>query len=141
MYYDSSANRSPTSQRQATLRRQQSRNHFDAHAYLPSGLYTAEDYAASRFDANKFAGDGRNSTIGGYGNTYDMGGQSWNGGTFGNHNNNTLNGLGAPGLRKPASRGARAGLPSVCSPAYVLIPPQTANFIPRLGWTNRTICK
>ena len=41
-----------------------------------------------------------------------MGGQSWNGGAF--SQNNTLNGLGGPPLRKPSSRGGRAGLPTVC---------------------------
>jgi hypothetical protein len=53
----------------------------------------------------------RNATIGGYGNTgYDMGGNNWNNGAFGQ--NNTLNGLGGTGSRRPQSKG-RAGLPSV----------------------------
>lgn len=108
MYYENPSNRSPTSQRQNSLHRQGSRNQFEPHGYLPSGLYTAEDHA--RYDATRF-GDMRSATIGGYGGGYDMGGQSWNAGAFGS--NNTLNGLGGPGLRKPPSRGGRSGIPSV----------------------------
>lgn len=116
MYYDHPAGRSPTSVRQSSLHRQNSRQQFEpAYGHLPSGLYTAEDHAQSfngnpRFNAN----DMRNATVGGYGNGgYDnMGGQSWNAGAFGQ--NNTLNGLGGPNLRKPPSRGGRSGLPSVC---------------------------
>lgn len=111
MYYDNPSNRSPTSQRQGSLHRQNSRNQFDPHGFLPSGLYTAEDHAASRYDANRF-GDARNATIGGYGGGYDMGGGAWNTGAFGN-SNNTINGLGGPGLRKPPSRNGRGGIPSV----------------------------
>ncbi|KAK3710610.1 Peptidyl-prolyl cis-trans isomerase pin4 [Vermiconidia calcicola] len=107
MYYDNPSNRSPTSQRQGSLHRAGSRSQFQPHGYLPSGLYTAEDHAATRYD-NRY-GDMRN-TIGGYGSGYDMGGQSWNAGAF--SSNNTLNGLGGPGLRKPPSRGGRSGLPS-----------------------------
>ncbi len=40
-----------------------------------------------------------------------MGGNTWNAGAF--STNNTLNGLGGHGLRKPPSRGGRSGLPSV----------------------------
>ena len=107
MYYDTSSNRSPTSQRQGALHKQNSRNQFEAHNYLPSGLYTADDHV--RYDGNRF-GEMRNATVGGYGG-YDMGGQSWNAGAF---NSNTLNGFGGPGLRKPPSRGGRSGIPSVC---------------------------
>ena len=110
MYYDNPSNRSPTSQRQGSLQRQNSRNQFDPHGYLPSGLYTAEDHAAQRYDGNRY-GDMRNATVGGYGGGYDMGGQSWNAGAFAQ--NNTLNGLGGHGLRKPPSRGGRSGIPSV----------------------------
>ena len=114
MYYDGNpSSRSPTSQRQNSLHRQNSRTQFEPHGYLPSGLYTAEDHAAARYDAGARFNDGRNATIGGYGGGYDMGGGSWNAGAFGN--NNTLNGLGGgPGLRKPPSRGGRGGIPSVC---------------------------
>jgi hypothetical protein len=109
MYYDNPSNRSPTSNRQGgSLHRQNSRNQFEPHGYLPSGLYTAEDHAAARFDGRGF-GDMRN-TIGGYGGGYDMGGQSWNAGAF--STNTTLNGLGHQ-LRKPPSRGGRSGIPSV----------------------------
>ena len=112
MYYDNSVNRSPTSQRQASLHRQGSRNQFEAYGYLPSGLYTAEDHAAARYDTGRFGGDMRSATVGGYGNGYDMGGQSWNASAFAN---NSLNGLGGggPALRKPPSRGGRSGIPSV----------------------------
>jgi hypothetical protein len=112
MYYDNNTSRSPTSQRQNSLHRQSSRQQFEQPAYghLPSGLYTAEDHAAS-YNGNRF-NDMRNATVSGYGNGYDMGGQSWNAGAFGQ--NNTLNGLGNGGsMRKPPSRGGRAGLPSV----------------------------
>jgi hypothetical protein len=75
--------------------------------HLPSGLYAPEDH--TRFDPNGY--QMRNATIGGYGNTgYDMGGNNWNNGAFGQ--NNTLNGLGGTGSRRPQSKG-RAGLPSV----------------------------
>lgn len=111
MYYDPAPNRSPTSQRQNTLQRQASRNQFESHGYLPSGLYTAEDYAATRHEPQRFGGDMRNGTMGGYGGGYDMGGQSWNASPF--HGSHTLNGLGGPGSRKPPSRGGRSGLPSV----------------------------
>lgn len=109
MYYDNPSNRSPNSQRQNSLHRQNSRQQFEAYGHLPSGLYTAEDHA--QFNNGNRYNDMRNATIGGYGNGYDMGGQSWNSGAFGQ--NNTLNGLGGTGLRKPPSRGGRAGLPSV----------------------------
>ncbi|CAK1366251.1 RNA-binding protein PIN4 [Cercospora beticola] len=112
MYYDNPANRSPTSARQNSLHRQNSRQQFEAYGHLPSGLYTAEDHAQT-FNGNpRFnPSDMRNATVGGYGNGgYDMGGQSWNAGAFGQ--NNTLNGLGASSLRKPPSRGGRSGLPS-----------------------------
>ncbi|KXT08294.1 hypothetical protein AC579_6680 [Pseudocercospora musae] len=111
MYYENPPNRSPTSQRQNSLHRQNSRQHFDAYPHLPSGLYTAEDHAAAaaNFTGNRY-NDMRNATVGGYGNAYDMGNQSWNTGAFGQ--NNTLNGLGASALRKPPSRGPRSGLPS-----------------------------
>ncbi|KAK4501275.1 hypothetical protein PRZ48_007082 [Zasmidium cellare] len=107
MYYDNPSNRSPTSNRQNSLHRQTSRQQFEAYGHLPSGLYTAEDHAAN-FNGNRF-NDMRNATVGGYGNGYDMGGQSWNAGAFGQ--NNTLNGLGGSSLRKPPSRGGRSGLP------------------------------
>lgn len=112
MYYDNSSNRSPTSQRQNSLHRQNSRNQFEPHQYLPSGLYTAEDHAGYN-NGNRFGGDMRNATIGGYGGGggYDMGGNSWNAGAF--SNKNTLNGLGGHSLRKPPSRGGRSGIPSV----------------------------
>ena len=116
MYYENAANRSPTSQRQNSLHRQNSRQQFEAYGHLPSGLYTAEDHAAAaNFSGNRY-NDMRNATVGGYGNGYDMGNQSWNTGAFGQ--NNTLNGLGGSGLRKPPSRGGRSGLPSVsCIPS------------------------
>ncbi|CAK3836348.1 RNA-binding PIN4 [Lecanosticta acicola] len=107
MYYDNPSNRSPTSQRQNSLHRQASRQQFEAYGHLPSGLYTAEDHA--QFNGNRY-NDMRNATVGGYGNGYDMGAQSWNTGAFGQ--NNTLNGLGGSGLRKPPSRAGRSGLPS-----------------------------
>jgi hypothetical protein len=108
MYYENPSNRSPTSQRQNSLHRQNSRQQFEAYGHLPSGLYTAEDHAAT-FNGNRFnPSDMRNATVGGYGNGYD---QPWNTGAFGQ--NNTLNGLGGQSLRKPTARGARAGLPSV----------------------------
>jgi len=108
MYYENSSNRSPTSRRQ--LNRQPSGQQFESYAHLPSGLtgsglYTEMDHMRSGY------ADMRN-TIGGFGGGYDMGGQSWNASAFGQ--NNTLNGLGGPGLRKPPSRG-RTGLPSVCA--------------------------
>jgi hypothetical protein len=111
MYYDNPSNRSPTSNRQGTLHRQTSRNQFDSQAYLPSGLYTAEDHA--NFGGSGRFNDMRNATISGaYGNNYDMGGQSWNPGAF--SGSNTLNGLGGPGLRQQNSRGGgRGGIPSV----------------------------
>lgn len=110
-YYDQPASRSPTSQRQSSLHRQGSRNQFEQPNYLPSGLFTAEDYSAPRYDGRNF-GDMRHATIGGYGGgAYDMGGASWNAGAF--INNNTLNGMGGSTLRKPLSRGGRSGLPSV----------------------------
>lgn len=103
MYYDSQPNRSPQSQRQ--LNRQPSRQQFEPHAYLPSGLY------ADAYGGDRFGGDVRNATIGGYGGGgYDMGGGSWNAGVFGQ--NNTINGLGGAGMRRPPSKG-RQGLPSV----------------------------
>lgn len=113
-YYDNPPNRSPTSQRQSSLHRQNSRQQFEPQAYghLPSGLYTAEDHAAG-YNGNPRYNDMRNATVGGYGNGYDMGGQSWNAGAFAQ--NNTLNGLGGQSLRKPPSRGGRSGLPSVSS--------------------------
>lgn len=104
MYYDPS-NRSPNSQRQ--LNRSNSRQQFEAYGHLPSGLYTAEDHVRSGYGGERY---GSNATVGGYGGGYDVSGQSWNAGAFGQ--NNTLNGLGGTGLRKPPSRG-RAGLPSV----------------------------
>lgn len=110
MYYDNPSNRSPASQRHGSLHRQGSRNQFEPHGFLPSGLYTAEDHAG-RYEPNRFGGDMRNATVGGYGGAYDMGGQSWNAGSF--NANHSLNGLGGPGLRKPPSRGGRSGLPSV----------------------------
>lgn len=114
-YYDNNQNRSPSSQRQQqnALNRQGSRQQFEpAYGHLPSGLYTAEDHAG--YGGNAFGGM-RNATIGAYGVGYDMGGQSWNAGAFGQ--NHTLNGLGGTGLRKPPSRGARSGLPNVSSHA------------------------
>lgn len=108
MYYNNPSNRSPQSQR--GLNRQPSRQQFEGNAYLPSGLYTEEDHMRSGGYGGDRYGDVRNNTIGGYGGGYDMGGQSWNAGAFGQ--NNTLNGLGGHSLRKPPSRG-RAGLPSV----------------------------
>jgi hypothetical protein len=56
-------------------------------------------------NGNRFGGM-RNATIGGYGNNYDMGGQSWNPSAF--NQNNTMN-----GLRKAPSQGARSGIPAV----------------------------
>ena len=111
MYYDQSQNRSPTSQRQTSLHRQTSRQQFESYGHLASGLYTAEDHAAARYDSNKFM-DMRNATIGGYGGVYDMGGQAWGAGAY--NTNGTLNGLGGTGLRKPPSRGGRSGIPNVC---------------------------
>lgn len=109
MPYDNPPNRSPQSHRQGSIPRQPSRQQVEAYGHLPSGLYTAEDhaggYAPNRFD------NMRNATIGGYGNAYDMGGGSWNAGAFGQ--NNTLNGFGGTGMRRPQSKG-RSGLPSVC---------------------------
>lgn len=103
MYYETSANRSPTSNR--PLNRQPSRNQFDSYAHLPSGLYTAEDYQQ---DATRY-GSTRNPALGGFGGGYDMGGQ-WNAGAFGQ--NTMMNGYGGSSLRKPPSRG-RAGIPNV----------------------------
>ena len=112
MYYENSINRSPTSQRQDSLHRQNSRQHFEpAYGQLGQGLYTAEEHAAN-FNGNRF-NDMRNATIGGYGGGFDMPGQSWNANAFA-QNHHTLNGLGGPSLRKPSSRGGRSGLPSVC---------------------------
>ncbi|EME42891.1 hypothetical protein DOTSEDRAFT_72359 [Dothistroma septosporum NZE10] len=111
MYYDGPQNRSPTSQRQNSLHRQPSRQQFEAYGHLPTGLYTAEDHAQANFNGNRFnPSDMRNATVGGYSNGYDMGGQTWNAGAFGQ--NNTLNGLGGTGQRKPPSRGGRSGIPS-----------------------------
>jgi hypothetical protein len=108
MPYDNLPNRSPQAQRNGSLHRQPSRPQFEgAYGHLPSSLYAPEDH--SRFDPNGY--QMRNATIGGYGNTgYDMGGNNWNNGAFGQ--NNTLNGLGGSS-RRPQSKG-RAGLPSVC---------------------------
>ena len=116
MYYENQSTRSPNSQRQ--LNRQPSRQQFEANAYLPSGLYPEVDQMRSGYGGERY-GDVRNATVGGgYGGGYDMGGQSWNAGAFGQ--NNTMNAFGGGSggghsLRKPPSRG-RAGLPSVrCS--------------------------
>lgn len=108
MPYDNLPNRSPQSQRNGSLHRQPSRPQFEgAYGHLPSGLYANDDH--SRFDPNGYGM--RNATIGGYGGGgYDMGGGNWNNGAFGQ--NNTLNGLGGTGARRPQSKG-RAGLPSV----------------------------
>ena len=111
MPYDSMPSRSPQAQRNGSLHRQPSRP-FDAAygGHLPSGLYAPDEH--QRFDPNGYHNQMRNATIGGYGNTgYDMGGNNWNNGAFGQ--NNTLNGLGGTGSRRPQSKG-RAGLPSVC---------------------------
>lgn len=108
MPYDSMPSRSPQAQRNGSLHRQPSRPFEAAYGgHLPSGLYAPDEH--SRFDPNGY--QMRNATIGGYGNTgYDMGGNNWNNGAFGQ--NNTLNGLGGTGSRRPQSKG-RAGLPSV----------------------------
>lgn len=103
MYYNNTTNRSPTSQRQ--LNRQASRQQVEPQAYLPSGLYQDAYGGNDRFS------DMRNATIGGYGGGgYDMGGGSWNAGAFGQ--NNTINGIGGTGMRRPHSKG-RSGLPTV----------------------------
>ncbi|KAK4540956.1 hypothetical protein LTR36_008464 [Oleoguttula mirabilis] len=109
MYYENQQqNRSPTSQRQ--LNRQPSRQQFEANTYLPSGLYPEVDQMRSGYGGERYGGDVRNATIGGYGGGYEMGAQPWNAGAFGQ--NNTMNGgFGGHSLRKPPSRG-RAGLPS-----------------------------
>ena len=135
MYYDTASNRSPTSQRQGALHKQNSRNQFEPHNYLPSGLYTADDHV--RYDGNRF-GEMRNATIGGYGGGYDMGGQSWNAGAF---NSNTLNGFGGTGLRKPPSRGGRSGIPSVCSITLRSVAGARTNRLTSLGWTSNNRCQ
>ncbi|KAK3673658.1 Peptidyl-prolyl cis-trans isomerase pin4 [Recurvomyces mirabilis] len=110
MYYNNNSNRSPTSHRQ--LNRQASRQQVEPQAYLPSDLY-AGAYGGDRFN------DGR-STIGGYGNEYGMGGATWNSNTFGQ--NNTVNGLGGTGMRRPQSKG-RAGLPAAWIDQSQAMPP------------------
>ncbi|EMC97699.1 hypothetical protein BAUCODRAFT_463078 [Baudoinia panamericana UAMH 10762] len=100
MYYDSPSNRSPNSHR--NLNRQNSRQQFESHPFLPSGLYP-EAYGGDKY------GDMRNATIGGYGADYGMGGGSWNASAF--SQNNTMNGLGTSSMRRPHSKG-RSGLPS-----------------------------
>lgn len=108
MYYSNTANRSPNSQR---LNRQTSRQHVEPQAYLPSGLYQDAYGGGDRF------GDMRNATIGGYGGSFDMGGGSWNNGAYGQ--NNTINGMGGHGMRRPQSKG-RSGLPTVSPNSYLL---------------------
>lgn len=135
MYYDNNANRSPTSQRQQSLHRQSSRQQFEpAYGHLPSGLYTAEDHAAS-YNGNRFT-DMRNATVSGYANGYDMGGQSWNAGAFGQ--NNTLNGLSNGGsMRKPPSRAGRAGLPTVSRERFSLGNSTSTMLTPPQGWMDQ----
>ena len=109
MYFDNGANRSPNSQR---LGRQSSRQQFqEYHPHVPSGLGNGDMYGNEAYTGRERYADMRNQTIGGYGGGYDMGGQTWNAGAF--TQNHTMNGYGGQSLRKPASRGGRAGLPSV----------------------------
>ncbi|KAK5743312.1 Peptidyl-prolyl cis-trans isomerase pin4 [Elasticomyces elasticus] len=100
MYTYDQSNRSPNSQRQ--IHRQASRQQVEPQpqAYLPSNLYQDVSYPGE----NRFNGDMRNQTIGGYGNGYEIGGRDWNGNAF-NHNN-TMG-----GSMRPRSKG-RSGLPS-----------------------------
>ncbi len=106
-------------QQHQTLHRTPSR-HFDPFATMPTGLYTAEDHAAVRYDTNRF--DRMPPPFQpGYG--YDMvAAQTWNAGNFnGNLNgggNGNLNGnmaMGATGRVKPSSR-QRTALPPVSHP-------------------------
>ncbi|KAF2718366.1 hypothetical protein K431DRAFT_306155 [Polychaeton citri CBS 116435] len=128
MYYDNHINRSPNSQRQqGTLNRQSSRQQFEPQHYLPSGLYTAEDHA--RFEQPRFSGS---ATVSSYPHGYDMGGSSWNPNAF--TQNNTLNGLGGSGPRRPQSKG-RTQLPSSWIDQSQPMPPLNpyADMDPRMG--------